>query len=208
MQEKRTAHSRMLLQLPSRSGGSAARSGGDGARHGGQRGEEGEDAARGVRGDGVGVGGREAARGMEVLGDGCARGGDCRMADAVRWQVPQLRRRRRRCCARGEEAAEAEHGAERHGGSALVYGIAPLCSAFYFYFLKELCSASDQANDGKGKIGVRFSPLRDWTLVRSLFKLAGSRKSKLKDWNFIWGIMYAKSTLLPQVSLDNRYTKI
>jgi hypothetical protein len=60
----------------------------DGARHGGQHGE---DTAWGVRGDGVGVGGRQAARGMEVLGDGGARGGDCRVADAVRRQVPQLR---------------------------------------------------------------------------------------------------------------------
>ena len=57
--------------------------GGEGTRHGGERGEEGEEGARGVRDDGVGVGAREAARGVEVLGNGGARGRDGGVAEAV-----------------------------------------------------------------------------------------------------------------------------
>jgi hypothetical protein len=54
------------------------------------------------------VGGREAARRVEVLGDDGARGGDGDVAEAV-GQVPQLRG-----CeggVSGEEAAELERGA-------------------------------------------------------------------------------------------------
>jgi hypothetical protein len=60
-----------------------------------------------VRGDGIGVGGREAARRVEVLGDDGARGGDGDVAEAV-GQVPQLLEFV--CGVSGEEAAE-ERGA-------------------------------------------------------------------------------------------------
>lgn len=57
--------------------------GAEGAGHSGEAGEEGVQGARGARGDGVGVGGGEAARGVEVLGDGGARGGDGGAPEAV-----------------------------------------------------------------------------------------------------------------------------
>lgn len=57
--------------------------GGERARHGGESGEEGEEGARGVCDDGVGVRGREASRGVEVLGDGGARGRHGGVAEAV-----------------------------------------------------------------------------------------------------------------------------
>lgn len=105
-EEERELIERVEVEVAAEEGGELR--GGEGARHGGERGEEGEEGARRVRGDGVGVGGREAARRVEVLGDDGARGGDGDASEAV-GQVPQLRG-----CdggVGGEVAAELERGA-------------------------------------------------------------------------------------------------